>query len=102
MPIYEYECRKCGTFEVTQGITEKALGKCPTCKSKVKKLISNTSFQLKGTGWYITDYARKEKSASKSENGSKANSESKPSSTEAKKESPSSKSDSAAASTSAS
>jgi putative FmdB family regulatory protein len=59
MPIYEYKCQKCGTFEVTQRITEKPLGKCPTCKGKVKKLISNTSFQLKGTGWYITDYARK-------------------------------------------
>jgi putative FmdB family regulatory protein len=59
MPIYEYQCQKCGTFEATQRITEKALTKCPTCKGKVKKLISNTSFQLKGTGWYITDYARK-------------------------------------------
>jgi putative FmdB family regulatory protein len=59
MPIYEYQCHKCGTVEVTQRITEKSLTKCPTCKSKVKKLISNTSFQLKGTGWYITDYARK-------------------------------------------
>jgi putative FmdB family regulatory protein len=59
MPIYEYECQKCGTFEVTQRITEKSLSKCPTCKNKVKKLISNTSFQLKGTGWYVTDYARK-------------------------------------------
>ncbi len=59
MPIYEYQCQKCGTFEVTQRITEKSLSKCPTCKSKVKKLISNTSFQLKGTGWYVTDYARK-------------------------------------------
>ena len=71
MPIYEYECQKCGCFEVTQKITEKPLGKCPTCKSKVKKLISNTSFQLKGTGWYITDYARKEKRAADG-NGAKA------------------------------
>ncbi len=59
MPIYEYQCEKCGTFETTQKITDKPLAKCPTCKAKVKKLISNTSFQLKGTGWYITDYARK-------------------------------------------
>jgi putative FmdB family regulatory protein len=59
MPIYEYQCAKCGTFEITQRITEKQLGRCPTCKGKVKKLISNTSFQLKGTGWYVTDYARK-------------------------------------------
>ena len=83
MPIYEYKCEKCGTFEVTQRITEKALAKCPTCKSKVKKLISNTSFQLKGTGWYITDYARKDKdkgkdkAAAKSDNGAKSSSETK-------------------------
>ena len=55
MPIYEYKCDKCGTFEATQRITDKALAKCPACKGKVKKLISNTSFQLKGSGWYITD-----------------------------------------------
>jgi putative FmdB family regulatory protein len=79
MPIYEYQCQKCGTFEVTQRITEKPLGKCPTCKGKVKKLISNTSFQLKGTGWYLTDYARKDKDkgVSKGENGAKASTESK-------------------------
>ncbi|HWH76339.1 MAG TPA: zinc ribbon domain-containing protein [Candidatus Binatus sp.] len=74
MPIYEYQCQKCGTIEVTQRITEKPLAKCPTCKSKVKKLISNTSFQLKGTGWYITDYARKGQTngESKSDNSSKS------------------------------
>lgn len=69
MPIYEYQCENCGTFEVTQKITESPLRKCPTCKSKVKKLISNTSFQLKGTGWYITDYARKDKNVGKRDNG---------------------------------
>ncbi len=61
MPIYEYLCQKCGEFEVTQRITSNPLGRCPTCKGKVQKLISNTSFQLKGTGWYVTDYARKGK-----------------------------------------
>jgi putative FmdB family regulatory protein len=60
MPIYEYQCAKCGEFEVTQRITDETLKRCPTCRSKVKKLISNTSFQLKGSGWYITDYARKD------------------------------------------
>jgi len=76
MPIYEYQCHKCGIIEVTQRITQKALTKCPTCKSKIKKLISNTSFQLKGTGWYITDYARKGQTngESKSDNGSKSSS----------------------------
>jgi putative FmdB family regulatory protein len=61
MPIYEYQCEKCGEFEVTQRITEAPLKKCPTCKRKVKKLISSTSFHLKGSGWYVTDYARKGK-----------------------------------------
>jgi putative FmdB family regulatory protein len=58
MPIYEYRCEKCGEFEHTQRITESALQRCPTCKRKVRRLISNTSFQLKGSGWYVTDYAR--------------------------------------------
>jgi len=80
MPIYEYRCDKCGDFEATQRITDKPLSRCPTCKGKVKKLISNTSFQLKGTGWYVTDYARKDKSSGTSDNGSTSKSESKPAS----------------------
>ncbi len=99
MPIYEYQCQKCGTFEATQRITDKPLSKCPTCKGKVKKLISNTSFQLKGTGWYITDYARKDnnRGAGKGENGAKSSSDSKETKTkdtksETKTESSSSKS----------
>jgi putative FmdB family regulatory protein len=102
MPIYEYECQKCGTFEATQRITEKPLTKCPTCKAKVKRLISNTSFQLKGTGWYITDYARKGKNGgeSKRESASKASPSAK---TEDKKtEDKKSESSSAASSTVAS
>lgn len=59
MPVYEYSCQKCGEFEVAQRITEDPLKRCPTCRGKVKKLISNSSFHLKGSGWYITDYARK-------------------------------------------
>ena len=58
MPIYEYRCEKCGEFEYSQRITDPALQRCPTCKRKVRRLISNTSFQLKGSGWYVTDYAR--------------------------------------------
>lgn len=77
MPIYEYKCDKCGTFEATQRITDKPLTKCPTCRSKVKKLISNTSFQLKGTGWYITDYARKGKSGDGKGEGAEAKGDSK-------------------------
>ena len=77
MPIYEYQCDKCGTFEATQRITDKPLAKCPACKGKVKKLISNTSFQLKGTGWYITDYARKGKTADGKGDAAQAKSDSK-------------------------
>ncbi len=58
MPIYEYRCPKCGDFDVMQKITEGPLRKCPTCKAKVTKLMSSTAFQLKGSGWYITDYGR--------------------------------------------
>ena len=58
MPIYEYRCEKCGEFEYSQRITDPALQRCPTCKRKVRRLISSTSFQLKGSGWYVTDYAR--------------------------------------------
>lgn len=73
MPIYEYHCEKCGDFDVMQKITAKPLRKCPTCKSKVTKLMSNTAFQLKGTGWYVTDYGGKKSSgtgSSKSESSS--------------------------------
>ena len=59
MPIYEYLCEKCGEFEVTQKITEQPLDGCPTCGQTVKKLISNSTFKLMGTGWYLTDYARR-------------------------------------------
>jgi putative FmdB family regulatory protein len=58
MPIYEYRCEHCGDFEEMQRITDPPLARCPKCRRKVKRLISHTSFQLKGTGWYVTDYAR--------------------------------------------
>lgn len=59
MPIYEYKCPKCGVVEVMQGIKQAPLKKCPNCSSKVERMISSTSFVLKGTGWYATDYAKK-------------------------------------------
>jgi len=66
MPIYEYECSKCGdSFEITQKITDKPLKKCKKCGGKLHKIISNTSFILKGTGWYKTDYAAKPKEGGK-------------------------------------
>ena len=63
MPIYEYECAKCDKiFEELQSFSDPDIKKCPHCKGgKVKKLISLSSFQLKGDGWYSTDYSRKPK-----------------------------------------
>ncbi len=62
MPLYEYECIECGkNHEVIQKFSDKPLSACPECGGEVKKLISNTSFVLKGTGWYVTDYASPEK-----------------------------------------
>jgi len=58
MPIYEYECLSCGeVHEKVQKFADEPLTICPKCGGKLKKLISNTSFILKGTGWYKTDYA---------------------------------------------
>jgi putative FmdB family regulatory protein len=60
MPIYEYECSKCGRVdEVIQKFSDKPLVKCKHCSGKLHKLISHSSFHLRGTGWYITDYAGK-------------------------------------------
>lgn len=63
MPIYEYRCQKCGhQFEVIQKFSDEPLRTCTTCKGKLTKLVSQTSFQLKGSGWYVSDYARKSES----------------------------------------
>jgi putative FmdB family regulatory protein len=60
MPIYEYRCNSChDEFEVTQKITDAPLVACPKCAGPVEKLISQSSFVLKGSGWYATDYGRK-------------------------------------------
>lgn len=58
MPIYEYECARCGSVEeVFQKYSDKPLTKCKKCSGKLHKLISQNSFHLKGSGWYATDYA---------------------------------------------
>ena len=75
MPIYEYQCTKCGKhFEIFQKMNDKPLIMCNVCKGALKKLVSNCSFQLKGTGWYATDYKKPVDSVGKSKasgNGSK-------------------------------
>jgi putative FmdB family regulatory protein len=60
MPIYEYKCQNCGEeFELFRSITDNGSPDCKFCGGPVKKLISRSSFHLKGTGWYVTDYAGK-------------------------------------------
>ena len=92
MPIYEYACAKCGHhLELLQKIGDPAPKRCPNCrKGKMEKMISRTSFQLKGSGWYASDYAKKPAAStdSKSESKTEAKTESK---TEAKTESKSKK-----------
>jgi putative FmdB family regulatory protein len=62
MPIYEYQCQKCGEIsEVFLTSGEKQPVRCSVCKGKLQKIISQSGFQFKGTGWYVTDYARKGK-----------------------------------------
>lgn len=78
MPIYEYECDKCGShLEVLQKVGDKPLTRCSKCRGKVRKVVSRSSFQLKGSGWYVTDYAKK---------GSGSNSEKSEAKTETKTE----------------
>ena len=68
MPIYEYECAKCGMIEeAIQKFSDRPLTRCKQCSGKLHKLVSHTSFHLKGTGWYVTDYASKSRSTSSSD-----------------------------------
>jgi putative FmdB family regulatory protein len=65
MPIYEYRCDLCGKeFEEWQKFSDPVVDKCPTCGGKSRRLISQCTFVLKGTGWYVTDYGRKDNSSS--------------------------------------
>lgn len=66
MPIYEYVCDKCGSrIEIIQRIGDAAPKRCRKCRGKLQKAVSRTSFQLKGSGWYATDYPRKQAPAGK-------------------------------------
>ena len=74
MPIYEYRCEDCdNVFEVRQSGFDEREETCPKCKGKSKRIISNTSFVLKGSGWYVTDYAGKNPSTGGSSAGAEGN-----------------------------
>ena len=72
MPLYEYECKKCGhRFEKIQLFSDPMLKKCPECGGKIEQMISAPAIQFKGSGWYVNDYAKKPApSASSGKNGS--------------------------------
>lgn len=74
MPLYEYECQTCGRrTELLQRFSDAPLTTCPECGGSVRKLPSAPAVQFKGTGWYVTDYARAGKgNGSKAESGSKS------------------------------
>jgi putative FmdB family regulatory protein len=93
MPLYEYKCSTCGySFEVLQKVNEPRLKKCPRCGGLLKKVLSPPAIQFKGSGWYVTDYARNEKRQNESAVKDKSKSE-KPAGPKKKKSPSSSSSD---------
>jgi putative FmdB family regulatory protein len=70
VPLYEYQCPKCGRFELIRKFSDEPLTICPTCGNEIQKLASAPAFHLKGTGWYVTDYAKKSGAGASSEGNS--------------------------------
>jgi putative FmdB family regulatory protein len=78
MPLYEYECKKCGhRFEKIQKFSDKMVKKCPECGGQVEQMISAPAVQFKGSGWYVTDYAKKSSSQGSSGNSDDSSSKEK-------------------------
>jgi putative FmdB family regulatory protein len=72
MPLYEYECKKCGhRFEKIQKFSDKMVKKCPDCGGTVEQMISAAAVRFKGSGFYVTDYAKKSAASGSSDSGSK-------------------------------
>lgn len=70
MPLYEYQCSKCGhRFEKIQKFSDKKIKKCPECGGPVEQVISAPAVQFKGSGWYVTDYAKKSSTSASSDSG---------------------------------
>jgi putative FmdB family regulatory protein len=71
MPLYEYQCKKCQhRFEKIQKFSDPHVKKCPKCGGPVEQLLSAPAVQFKGSGWYVTDYAKKSGSHASSNGGS--------------------------------
>jgi len=78
MPLYEYLCKKCGhVFEKIVKFSDRPIKKCPECGGVVEQTISAPAVQFKGSGWYVTDYAKKSQSSSSSSDGGKDSKDSK-------------------------
>ncbi len=76
MPLYEYQCRKCRhRFEKIEKVSGPHTRKCPRCGGGVERLVAPSAIRFKGSGWYVTDYARKDAAASDSKGGEAAKSE---------------------------
>jgi putative FmdB family regulatory protein len=72
MPLYEYQCEACGhRFEQIRKFSDPPLEVCPVCGGKVNKQISSPAFAFKGTGWYVTDYAKKDSGSKEKDKDSK-------------------------------
>ena len=85
MPVYEYQCTECGQIqEAFQKISDPPLKTCSHCKGQLKKLISHSTFHLKGSGWYVTDYGGA-KTGTKKKNNTKDSTKSKELKTTSKK-----------------
>ena len=89
MPLYEYECAKDGRFELIRKFSDPPVSVCPTCGRKVEKLLSSPAFQFKGTGWYVTDYGKKDSGSSAAKEAKEAKESKEASKDSASKESPS-------------
>lgn len=77
MPIYEYECKKCHhRFEKIQKFSDPHVKKCPECGGPIEQVITAPAVQFKGTGWYVTDYAKKSGAMGSSSNGESSKSDS--------------------------
>ncbi len=87
MPIYEYQCTKCGGhIEKRQSITDEPLRVCEKCGGELEKKISLSGFQFKGAGWYVTDYSAKNGKSGENPSEKSAGNESTPSKATASKE----------------